>query len=135
MKVVTRPFDAANYIDSPEMAAAYLSEALREDDDPTFFFDAVGAVARAAGMGKIAGASGLGRESLYKALSKSGNPSFRNIFKLLRALGLEIAVSVPTRRRKATGGGRQRLTVDTRRRFNSRPSQRRPGSSVGRAAD
>ena len=135
MTVRMRRFEAANYIDSAEDAAAFLTTILREDDDPAVFLSAVGEVARAAGMGKLAVSSGLGRESLYKALSKTGNPGFRNVFKLLRALGLQIVVLAPQRRSKAKAPGRQRLTVDTRHRSNSRPSQRRPGSSVGRAAD
>ncbi len=135
MTVRMRRFEAANYIDSVEDAAAFLTAILSEEDDPAVFLSAVGEVARAAGMGKLAVSSGLGRESLYKALSKNGNPGFRNVFKLLRALGLEITVSVSAKKRKAAGARQQRLTVATRRRFKSRPSQRRPGSSVGRAAD
>jgi len=73
-KTPTRPFDAATHLRTPEEAAAYLAAAL-EEGDPAAFRRALGDVARARSMASNAEASGLGRESLYKALSQTGNPS------------------------------------------------------------
>jgi probable addiction module antidote protein len=85
----TRPFDAAEYLDSAEAIAAYL-EAAFEDDDPAFIAVALGTVARAKGMTEVARKTGLSRESLYKALSAEGNPEFATILKVMRALDLKL---------------------------------------------
>ncbi|MCJ2071033.1 putative addiction module antidote protein [Methylobacterium sp. J-030] len=87
----TRPFDVATYIRTPAEAAAYLSAAL-EENDPAAFRQALGDVARAHGMTAVADASGLGRESLYKALSQGGNPSLDTVQRVIAALGLTMAV-------------------------------------------
>ena len=86
---MTRPFDAAEYLDSAEAVAAYL-EAAFEDGDPAFIADALGTVARAKGMTEVARKTGLSRESLYKALSAEGNPEFATILKVMKALDLKI---------------------------------------------
>ncbi|MCJ2090155.1 putative addiction module antidote protein [Methylobacterium sp. E-005] len=91
----TRPFDVAVHIRTPEEAAAYLSAVL-EEDDPAAFRRALGDIARARSMASVADASGLGRESLYKALSQTGNPSLDTIQRVIAALGLTLAV-VPAR--------------------------------------
>ena len=83
----TRPWDAADHLESDEDVVAYL-EAAFEDGDPALIAAALGDVARAKGMTKIAADAGLGRESLYKALSPTGNPEFATVLKVLRALGL-----------------------------------------------
>lgn len=83
------PFDAADYLDSDEAIAAYLSAAL-EDDDPDLFLTAVKDVARARGMTQLAKDTGLGRESLYKALSPGARPRYDTVFKVLRALGVTL---------------------------------------------
>lgn len=83
------PFDAADYLDSDEAVAAYLSAAL-EDDDPDLFLTAVKDVARARGMTQLAKDTGLGRESLYKALSPGARPRYDTVFKVLRALGVTL---------------------------------------------
>lgn len=88
--VKTTRFDAAEYLDTPELQAEYISAAL-ETGDAAFVRDAVGIVARARGMGEIARAAGLNRESLYKALGETGNPEFGTMLGVLRALGLELA--------------------------------------------
>ena len=90
---MTRPFDAAEYLDSAETVAAYL-EAAFEDGDPAFIADALGTVARAKGMTEVARKTGLSRESLYKALSAEGNPEFATILKVMRALDLKITARV-----------------------------------------
>ncbi len=78
---------------SDEDIAHYL-EAVFEDGDPTLVAAALGDVARAKGMSQIAQAAGLGRESLYKALSIEGNPQFATVLKVMHALGLKLKVTV-----------------------------------------
>jgi probable addiction module antidote protein len=85
----TRPFDAAEYLDSPEAIAAYLSEAF-ETNDPGFITEAIGTVARARGMSALAKDTGLSRENLYKALSSEGHPEFSTVMKVLGSLGVEL---------------------------------------------
>jgi probable addiction module antidote protein len=85
-------FDASAYLDSEEVIAEYLTVAL-EDDDPDVFLMAVGNVAKARGMTQIAQATGLGRESLYKALSPGARPKYDTVLKILRSLGVRLAVS------------------------------------------
>lgn len=91
MAVETRPYDTADYLDTPERIEAYL-EAVLEDGDPAEIRAALGIVARARGMTQIARETGLGRESLYKALSRDGNPELGTILQVLKALGLRLSV-------------------------------------------
>lgn len=84
-------FDAADFLDSEEAIAAYLSAAL-EDKNPDVFLMAVADVAKARGMSQLAKDAGLGRESLYKALASGAQPRYRTIFKLLAAMGVTLAV-------------------------------------------
>ena len=88
----TRPFDPAEYLDSDEAIAAYMTEAL-ETGDPAFVADALGVVARARGMGEVARRAGLSRESLYRALSSNGSPELGTVLRVVRALGLELSAS------------------------------------------
>jgi probable addiction module antidote protein len=92
MTTKTFTFDAAELLDSPEAQAAYLSE-IMESGDPAEIAQAIGTVARARGMTAVARDAGVGRESLYKALSGEGNPEFGTIMKVLGALGLGLTVS------------------------------------------
>ena len=85
-------FDPAEYLDSPEAIAAYIEDALN-DDDAHALPRALGVVARAKGMSAIASETGLARESLYKALSESGDPRSSTLHKVLGSLGLRIAVT------------------------------------------
>ena len=85
----TRPWDAADHLQSDEDVVAYL-EAAFEDGDPALIAAALGDIARAKGMTQVAADAGLGRESLYKALSPNGNPEFATVLKVVRALGLEL---------------------------------------------
>jgi probable addiction module antidote protein len=85
-------FDASAYLDNEEVIAEYLTAAL-EDDDPDVFLSAVGNVAKARGMTQIAQATGLGRESLYKALTPGARPKYDTVLKVLRGLGVRLAVS------------------------------------------
>jgi probable addiction module antidote protein len=88
-KTKTRTWDATEYLESEEDMASYLEAAL-EEDDPALFAAALGDIARAKGMTQIAREAGLGRESLYKALSADGNPEFATILKVVRSLGLKL---------------------------------------------
>ena len=83
----TRPWDAADHLESDEDIVAYL-EAAFEDGDPALIAAALGDVARARGMTQVAADAGLGRESLYKALSPSGNPELATVLKVMQAMGL-----------------------------------------------
>ena len=85
-------WDAAEHLKSEEDMIAYL-EAAFEENDPGLIAAAIGDIARAKGMSKIARSSGLGRESLYKALSPNANPEFATIIKVLKAIGLHLHVS------------------------------------------
>jgi probable addiction module antidote protein len=89
--IETRSWDAAEHLETEEDMAVYLDAAL-EDGDPALVVAALGDIARAKGMSQIALETGLGRESLYKALSASGNPEFATILKVVRALGLQLHV-------------------------------------------
>ncbi|MDO9287956.1 MAG: putative addiction module antidote protein [Thermodesulfovibrionales bacterium] len=84
-------WDAAEHLKTKEDMAAYLEAAI-EDGNPVVISAAIGDIARAKGMSQIARETGLGRESLYKALSPGGNPEFATILKVVRALGLKFHV-------------------------------------------
>ena len=88
-KSKTQPWDAAEHLTTEGDMAAYLEAAL-EDGDPPLIAAALGDIARAKGMSRIARETGLGRESLYKALSPDGNPEFSTVLKVVRALGLRL---------------------------------------------
>ena len=88
-KTKTRSWDAAVHLETEEDMAAYLEAAL-EEGDAALFTAALGDVARAKGMTEIAKKSGLGRESLYKALSADGNPEFATVLKVVQSLGLKL---------------------------------------------
>jgi probable addiction module antidote protein len=92
-KIKTVPWDSAAYLKTDADIAHYL-EAAFEDGDPALVAAALGDVARAKGMSQIAQAAGLGRESLYKALSREGNPEFATVLKVMHALGLKLKVVV-----------------------------------------
>lgn len=87
----TTPLDVAEYLDSPEMIAAYI-EAAMEEGDPAFIAKAIGEVARAMGMSAIASKSGLSREALYKGLTEHGNPTLATLTKVFETMGLRLSV-------------------------------------------
>ena len=80
-------FDAARYLDSEEAIAEYMAAVL-EADDPDLLLLALGDVARAKGMAQVAKDAGLGRESLYKALTPGAKPRFDTVMKVAKALGV-----------------------------------------------
>ena len=85
----TKKWDAADHLKTDEDMVAYLEAAL-EESDPALVAAASGDIARAKGMTDIAREAGLGRESLYKALSPGGNPEFSTVLKVVKALGLRL---------------------------------------------
>jgi probable addiction module antidote protein len=85
-------FDIADYLDSNEMIAEYLNAAL-EDGDERQVVIAIGNVAKAIGMSKIAQETGMSRPSLYKALSEGAKPQFSTIMKVLKAIGGQLRVN------------------------------------------
>jgi len=89
IKTGTRPYDSAEYLKTDADMAAYL-DAVLEDGDPDLVTHALGVIARAKGMAQLARDTGLGRESLYKALSADGNPEFATVLKVVRALGIKL---------------------------------------------
>ena len=92
MATKTSPFDSAEYLDSPEAIEAYLEDAL-ESNDSAIVAHALGVIARAKGMSRIAQDAGLSRESLYKALSADGNPELATVLKVIKALGLKLTIA------------------------------------------
>lgn len=88
-KTKTKHWDPVQHLETEADMAAYLEAAL-EHGDASLVAAALGDIARARGMAQIARETGLGRESLYKALSPDGNPKFDTILKIVRALGLRL---------------------------------------------
>ena len=91
-KVKTRRWDVVEHLKTDEDMAEYL-QAVLDENDSALITAALGDIARAKGMSQIARQAGLGRESLYKALSPDGNPEFSTILKVVRALGLKLHAS------------------------------------------
>jgi probable addiction module antidote protein len=90
-KTKTTPYDVAEHLRTPEEMAAYLDAWLDEaPDDVAGIARALGDIARAKGMTQVAKDAGLSRESLYRALSADGNPSFATVLKVARALGVKL---------------------------------------------
>jgi len=91
MKESTCPWDSSEHLKTEEDIAAYFDACLSEaGDDAHFITHALGVIARARGMSKLARDTGLSRESLYRSLSAEGNPEFGTIWKVMRALGIRL---------------------------------------------
>jgi probable addiction module antidote protein len=120
-KTKTRVYDAAEYLETAEDMAAYLEAAL-EDGDTRVIVHALGTIARARGMSQVARDAGLGRESLYKALSPDGAPLFTTVLKVVQALGLTLHAEANSDTRCAEPAGKYRAR-------SSRP-RRNPKRSV-----
>lgn len=86
-----KKFDVVDFLDSDEALVEYLNVAL-ETNDPKYFTKALGNVARVKGMSSISEDTGLGRQSLYRALSGEGNPRMDTLFKVLESLDIRLAV-------------------------------------------
>jgi probable addiction module antidote protein len=89
MPLRTRTFDPAEYLDTPTSVQEYLTAAF-ERDDPAIIADALGVVARAHGMTKLAQEAGLSRQALYRSLSAGGRPELSTVVKIMKALGLHL---------------------------------------------
>jgi probable addiction module antidote protein len=93
---VTRPYDSARYLETPEAWEEYLKACCEDAASSSEIAYALGVIARAQSMTKLAEKTGLSRQALYKALSGEGNPEFATIAKVADALGLQITfVSKP----------------------------------------
>ena len=88
----TSKFDIADYLDNNEMIAEYLNTVLEEGNDYEIV-TAIGHIAKAIGMTKIAQETGMSRPSLYKALSEGAKPQFSTIMKVLKAVGGQIHIN------------------------------------------
>lgn len=90
-EVVTTSYDVAEHLRTPEEMALYLDACIEESQgDAAFIAKALGDIARAQGMSKVARDAGLSRESLYKALSGERSPDFATILKVTKALGVKL---------------------------------------------
>jgi probable addiction module antidote protein len=87
------PFDAARYLTNDAAIAEYMTAVL-ETDDSDLLLLALGDVARARGMAQVAKDAGLGRESLYKALTPGARPRFDTVVRVARALGVKLTAEV-----------------------------------------
>ncbi len=128
----TTPFDAAVYLTSDSRIEAYLNAAL-EEGDPHAFAQALGTVARARGMGHVAKRARMGRESLYKALSTTGNPAFASVVKVASALGFDLrlkrkprAARSSTVRTGASQSSRSAASASERGEWITTPPKARP---------
>jgi probable addiction module antidote protein len=92
MKKTSRKFDAAEYLDSAEMIAAYL-EAAFEEGDMNVIRAALNDVVRAKGVQDIAQATGLTRAALYKAIGENGNPTLSTLLAMTKALGVKLSIA------------------------------------------
>ena len=88
----TSKFDISDYLDNNEMIAEYLNAVLEEGDE-TEIVTAIGHIAKAIGMTKIADETGMSRPSLYKALSEGAKPQFSTIMKVLKAIGGQVHIN------------------------------------------
>jgi probable addiction module antidote protein len=89
MTLKTTRFDPAEYLESPDAQAEFIAAAL-ETGDAAYISHAFGVIAKARGMSQLARDTGLSRESLYRALSRDGNPGFSTILKVAHALGVKL---------------------------------------------
>src|ERR1044072_4881605 len=88
----TRTWDAAEHLKSDDDIAAYLNAAF-DDGDPALIAAALGDIARAKGMTSVARSAGLGRKTLYKALSRQGRPELATVMKIVQPLGLKLTAA------------------------------------------
>lgn len=91
--VKTLPFDAAEYLDTPEAQAELLTDAL-ESGDASYVANALGIIARARGMTEVSREAGVTREALYKSLSTEGDPRLSTLLGVMRALGVTLSAHI-----------------------------------------
>ena len=92
IRITTSLWDASDHLETEDDMVQYLGAAF-EDGDPALICAVLGDIARAKGISKIAKETGLGRTSLYKALSSEGHPDFATILKVINALGMKLQVT------------------------------------------
>ena len=114
MTLKTTVWDPANNLKSEKAIQSFIRAAF-DDGDPAVIAVALGAVARARGMGKVAKDVGVTRESLYKSLSATGNPGFTTVVKVAEAVGLKLTVKPVKRRPLATPSPRSRKAATRKR--------------------
>ena len=95
MKVKFSKFEVSDYLNDDEIISEYLMLTLKKND-PELILSALSDIAKAKGMSKIAEKSGLGRESMYKALRPGAKPRFETIMKIIHALGFTLQVQSPS---------------------------------------
>jgi len=110
MNIKTTAFDVSEILDSEEMIAAYLSEVI-EENDTGLLLKAIGHIAKARGMSKIANDSGLGRESLYKALDEKAQPRFDTVMKVLSAMKVKMNFSPVLENKKSRTNKRSKRSI------------------------
>lgn len=86
------PFDAAEFLDTPEAQTRFLADAF-ESGDAAYMAHALGIVARARGMSEVARGAGVTREALYKALSETGDPRLSTLLGVLKSLGVKLTIA------------------------------------------
>lgn len=92
MAVETKPWDAAEVLNTPADIAAYL-DAYLEDGTPEELLRAVSTIARSRGMSELARQTGISREALYRAFSQDGNPTLDTLLRVMKALGVRLAIA------------------------------------------
>jgi probable addiction module antidote protein len=92
MTIETKPWDAADVLQTPADIAAYLDTYL-EDGTPEELLRAINTIARSHGMSALARETGISREALYRALSDTGNPTLDTLLRVMKALGVRLAVA------------------------------------------
>ena len=88
-RVQTTRWDVTHHLSGQADRLAYLDAAL-ETGEASVIAAALSAVARAAGMGRVAADSQLGCESLYKAFAPGAKPRYDTVLKVLKALGIQL---------------------------------------------
>jgi probable addiction module antidote protein len=92
MAIETKPWDAAETLNTPADIAAYL-DAYLEDGTPEELLRAVNTIARSRGMSELARQTGISREALYRAFSDNGNPTLDTLLRVMKALGVRLAIA------------------------------------------
>jgi len=103
-------FDVADYLDSEEAIAEYLSQVMADGDDDELL-RALGHIAKARGMSQLAKDAGVGRESLYKALKPGATPGYATVGKVVRALGFRMAVKPVTKQKAAAAAKKPKTSA------------------------
>lgn len=123
MSIKISDLDISQYLDTEESIASYLSSII-EEGDPKLLLAAISDVAKARGMAKIASDSGLGRESLYKALKPESKPRFETIVKVLNSLGVKMQFNAIHEIEEKKDGRNKSVRIATGKTFRKKPTAR-----------